>query len=451
MDKTVQVYCDRHANLDSFPLRYGFSFSKDAFLNISFKDQTRKADKKKKGRYSVQAEFINPESKKIEKGIFYLFNRFKENAADEVVTVIRVLNGNAESEHHLSSVLRSFREAGVITTKELIQMHPLYISGKIKKHVDIYEYLFEKRSASDIKKFQKIISEVEQDIKKQDALINSLEVQIQDKDEQIEELKQKIKLANEEREKKDLHVLRKDYPSIDWHDGTVTSAAFNYWEVRGDFLCIFLLGIKKPIKLKNTFIYDYPVALEAVKKLLYGELFEYETKGSNIFSPGEWFSKIVSSDGYSTFAGIPMSEMYPDDPIPEMPENLKQMDTIEIATDEVGIFLDKPPEGRSRDEDVLEREIWLSAYSISGLKEQTYTSDTTFKVIYCYKQSGSYFQMTFNHTWRQDMLILYTDKGWFIDTTVLEHGGTEWKEGVTYHNCKVSLTKGKDLPYWLQK
>ena len=48
-------------------------------------------------------------------------------------------------------------------------------------------------------------------------------------------------------------------------------------------------------------------------------------------------------------------------------------------------------------------------------------------------------------------MILNTDKGWFIDATDPKHGGTEWIEGQTYHNCRVTMTRGNKLPYWLQK
>ena len=304
MEKIVEIFCDRHANLDSFPLRYGFAFDQNSYLNLTYMDQVREG--KKKGSYSVIAEFINPQTKKTEKGLFHIMNKFKEGVADEVMTVIRDLSKNKiEAEYHLSSVLRSFREAGAITVKELIELHPLYMKGEIRKHVDLYEYLFQKRSASEVDKVQKIIDklqsetnknhdfidELEEDIKKLDDLLESKDAQIKDMTAQIRALTQKADSQNIQREKQDLSQRTKDYPSIDWSDSKVTSAAFHYWEVRADFLCIFLLGIDEPIKLKNTFIYDYPVALEAAKKLLYGELFEYETKGFNIFSPENGFPK----------------------------------------------------------------------------------------------------------------------------------------------------------------
>ena len=81
------------------------------------------------------------------------------------------------------------------------------------------------------------------------------------------------------------------------------------------------------------------------------------------------------------------------------------------------------------------------------LNEQVSITATTFKVIYAERYPGSWFM----HNWKRDMVVLYTDQGWFIDTTVREHGGTEWIEDDTYHNCRVTMTKGNKTPYWLQK
>ena len=49
------------------------------------------------------------------------------------------------------------------------------------------------------------------------------------------------------------------------------------------------------------------------------------------------------------------------------------------------------------------------------------------------------------------MIFLETDKGFFVDTTISAHGGTEWSIGKTYHSCRVTPTKGNTMPYWLQK
>ena len=88
---------------------------------------------------------------------------------------------------------------------------------------------------------------------------------------------------------------------------------------------------------------------------------------------------------------------------------------------------------------------------MENLQKQKYVSDTTFKVIYVERYPGSWFLHRFNLNWKKDMVVLYTDKGWFIDTTVREHGGTEWIEGKTYNNGRVTMTRGNKLPFWLQK
>ena len=78
--KTVKILHGRHANLDSFPLRYGFSFSVDSTIELTYNDSTLKPDKTFKDRYNIIADFKNPKnSLKIFKtnnlfGAIVLFN-----------------------------------------------------------------------------------------------------------------------------------------------------------------------------------------------------------------------------------------------------------------------------------------------------------------------------------------------------------------------------------------
>ena len=52
---------------------------------------------------------------------------------------------------------------------------------------------------------------------------------------------------------------------------------------------------------------------------------------------------------------------------------------------------------------------------------------------------------------KKDMIYLVTDKGYFVDTSVEAHGGTEWKAGETYHSCRITPSKRNTYPYWIQK
>jgi len=166
--KTVNILHRRHANLDSFPLRYGFSFSSDKVLELTYSDSSLKQDKTHKDRYNVIAKFKNPINNKTEEGRFYLVNQHKNHSAnyDEVVTVIRT-SGDTQTEHHLSAVIRSLRESGDISVDELIEMHPLYLSGKVKRHSDLIKILVEKKSSDEILRIQNIVND---SVKKYDEL-----------------------------------------------------------------------------------------------------------------------------------------------------------------------------------------------------------------------------------------------------------------------------------------
>ena len=158
--KTVNILHKRHANLDSFPLRYGFSFSTDTTIELSYSDSSLRKDNTHRDRYNVIGKFKNPITNLMEEGRFYLVNLHNNHSAkyDEVVTVIRT-SGDMQTEHHLSAVIRSLRESGDISVDELIEMHPLYLNGKVKRHSDLIKILVEKKSSNEIIRIQSIADE----------------------------------------------------------------------------------------------------------------------------------------------------------------------------------------------------------------------------------------------------------------------------------------------------
>ena len=48
------------------------------------------------------------------------------------------------------------------------------------------------------------------------------------------------------------------------------------------------------------------------------------------------------------------------------------------------------------------------------------------------------------------MILIKTDVGWYIDAANNAKGDTNWTPG-KHKDCTVSLTKGKEYPYWLQR
>ena len=192
--KTVNVFQKRHANLDSFPLRYGFSFSRDSTLELTYSDSSRKPDKTFKDRYNLVADFQNPKNKKTEQGRFYLLNQHKNQSAkyDEVVTVIRT-SADTQTEHHLSAVIRSLRESGDISVEELIEMHPLYLNGKVKKHSDLIKILVDKKSSNEISRIQSIADNA---VTKYEELKRENERLMQENKRMEEELDEFVESAN---------------------------------------------------------------------------------------------------------------------------------------------------------------------------------------------------------------------------------------------------------------
>ena len=58
-----------HANLDSFPFRYGFTYSETTYIElINMRNKSTIVD----NRYHIDADFINPSTNKEETGHFVL-------------------------------------------------------------------------------------------------------------------------------------------------------------------------------------------------------------------------------------------------------------------------------------------------------------------------------------------------------------------------------------------
>ena len=175
MSKTVVIKQNEHANLDSFPLRYGFQFEKNTDLEIHCDPSTLSPDKnpKYKDRYNVIAKFTNPINNRTERGVFFLINnqnnKFYDN--DKVITIIRYLD-EAENEHHLSEVLKSLRISNDITSQDLIKFHPLYMTRQLSTHADLIRMLAEKKSTKEILKIQSIADQAIQRYENQIVKLN---------------------------------------------------------------------------------------------------------------------------------------------------------------------------------------------------------------------------------------------------------------------------------------
>lgn len=115
---------------------------------------------------------------------------------------------------------------------------------------------------------------------------------------EISEWQDRVKEAGRRNQEKatlketNIQKLKEMSPEVDWSTSLSTTAVFNYWNIEGDFLCVYLIGQNDPIRLKNTFRYDYPDALITVKTLKSGDMISYDTKGASTFGISLWFYKI---------------------------------------------------------------------------------------------------------------------------------------------------------------
>ncbi len=132
----VDVVKHEHANMDSFPFRYGIHYEKTTALDLfnckNYEWQEFEV------KFKVDANFVGNNGN-VEKGIFII--RYTEYPNPKVVTVMR---HGIETEIHLSSLLSSLRKENKITPQKLIELHPYYISGEANTFEKLAQKLYSK-------------------------------------------------------------------------------------------------------------------------------------------------------------------------------------------------------------------------------------------------------------------------------------------------------------------
>ena len=132
-----------HANMDSFPFRYGIHFEKSTPIQLfnceNYEWQEFKVT------FKVNANFKG-KNYNTERGKFILM--YKDGYTNpKVVTVIRE---DIETERLLSSLLKSLRKAYKITPQKLMDLHPLYKEGKANSFDKLAEILYSNNNKTNI-------------------------------------------------------------------------------------------------------------------------------------------------------------------------------------------------------------------------------------------------------------------------------------------------------------
>ena len=328
-----------------------------------------------------------------------------------------------------------------------------YLSGKLNLTISeiakFYSVLFNKNPdrtvldmSFEVSKIKDSLHEDEQERLKaehaEETKLNEARSR-KEKEEQEEEFKKNLDLVNiqndervknekeaQEKQEKEFKRLLKQQkqketsklkPDIEWTNSELTSAVFNYYEDSNQHLNIFINNKKNPIKLdKKLWKLQYSAALKSSKILQKGDIFEYITQGVNKLSPKECFNQLIINK-------------YND-----------KREEVEESFDE-----------DNTDNDSLGGVKYsLTHQTVSDLNNTKFTFNTKFNVIDTFLIPGDEFRKHYGFQWKNPMILIKTDVGWYIDAATNSKGETKWTLG-EHHNCKTSLTKGKEHPYWLQK
>ena len=169
-NKNISVYLDSrgHANLDSFPLRYGIHCPYSKTIDLYDCENWIK-DQKFPDRHHVDAKFIGKDNQE-EFGHFVLAESQFEN-----MKVVTVWKNDMEVEYKLSNWLRFLREGNNISVQDLLEFHPYYANGTATSFEEIYKLLLN-RDVKNItnKKLETIAKDFQKEIQAKEAELSEL-------------------------------------------------------------------------------------------------------------------------------------------------------------------------------------------------------------------------------------------------------------------------------------
>jgi len=175
-NKNKSVYLDSrgHANLDSFPLRYGVHYPHSKTIELYDCTNWIK-DQKFSDRHHVDAKFIGKDNQE-DFGHFVLAESQFDN-----MKIVTVWKHDMEVEYKLSNWLRFLREGNNISVQDLLEFHPYYANGTATSFEEIYKLLLD-RDVKKItnKKLENVAKDFQKEIEaKQDELSDLLKIKLE--------------------------------------------------------------------------------------------------------------------------------------------------------------------------------------------------------------------------------------------------------------------------------
>lgn len=185
LPSTVQVFiaATEHANQDSLPLRYGFYFKNDSWVDI--KRTSEPSRNKQEDNIEFTGEIMDHDG--ISHEGYFVIRAFKND-----YKLVTTFNKKIKTEHELSKVLQYLRISGRITCDWLVKKSPMYAKGKLNTHAAIVEALAEDISAKDkaslTEAYKEALNSLKDDNAKKDTQISIMAEEISQRDDQIDEM-----------------------------------------------------------------------------------------------------------------------------------------------------------------------------------------------------------------------------------------------------------------------
>ena len=121
----VHIHANEHANLDSFPLRYGFYYKENTILDLyNCTNWSEKYKGEENEQTLVDANFLDPNENEKE-GHFVLFNKNMQHPK-----VGTVWSRDTSTEYMLSEHLKELRKKNEVNQDYLVEIHPYYLNGE---------------------------------------------------------------------------------------------------------------------------------------------------------------------------------------------------------------------------------------------------------------------------------------------------------------------------------
>lgn len=287
----VIVQAGEHANLDSLPLRYGFSYDQDTIINLT---SVEKTETQKNGRIRVLGRFTDS-SGDCGAGTFIV--DINDPRGNILVTVWK--NEDRYTEEGLSDTMKSLREAKLIRTQNLINWHPRYLDGRLTSKDDLLEIILEEFQPSN-----ELIGKLNQEKDRLQSNLWNADYEVEQLSEENDQLSERNRQLEEAAQKR---ILEADLSNSIYRGEVIETSDANTLakvergkrkKYNGDTVeCTYLHFAEETVGVRIMDKWaDQTGEITTVAEGLIGRRVITSTWKPEIFPPDKWFRNIEVAD-----------------------------------------------------------------------------------------------------------------------------------------------------------